>query len=313
LFLGSTYETQGIDVHEGHHWIIRDNLFKNIRQESSKANGAAILMWDNTDSVFSYRNMIINCNSAIKYGATWYLDGSDAMWAWNNVIVYDDPDPTWFGGNVIDVGQDVSSGGIFHNTIWNAEQRGTEALVVCSNQYPFENNIYVQGTTHRCNGLQNNIQVQDSSVFISVGKHDFHLKEDKPVPAVTYVQEDLDGKNRGTPASAGAYEYETDVIEQKPLFKPDNGIRVNVLGNPFTAQTRIIMENTRNSFPVQASIYNINGRLIEKVDRQPSGMANNGVIVLHLNGSDLSNGIYVLRIKIQGSQKEFIKQINLVK
>ncbi len=38
--------TNGVDVHTGDNWIIRHNLFRNIRAPQGALAGPAILMWN---------------------------------------------------------------------------------------------------------------------------------------------------------------------------------------------------------------------------------------------------------------------------
>ena len=40
------YYTNGVDVHTGRNWIIRHNLFRNIRAPQGQLAGPAILMWN---------------------------------------------------------------------------------------------------------------------------------------------------------------------------------------------------------------------------------------------------------------------------
>jgi hypothetical protein len=207
LFAESSYETQGIDIHEGRDWIIRDNYFLNMRQRTGLAGlGSAILMWDRCDSVLAERNLIVNCNFAIKFGASWYEDSSDAMVARNNLIIWDEPSTEWVGDNVFEIGQSVASGGCWHNTVWNITQNPGNALTVCSNDYSIANNLYVTGTLHRCTGQTNNLAV-DETWFADVAAYDLHLVENHTVPAVGDVLEDIEGNPRADPPSAGAFEY----------------------------------------------------------------------------------------------------------
>lgn len=243
LFPESSYETQGIDIHEGRDWIIRDNVFENFRQEPNKPGlGSAILMWDDCDSVLAERNIIINCNFAIKFGASWDNLGSDVMLARNNLIIYDETSTQWNGDNVFEVGQSVSTGGIFHNTVWNPTGDAANAFTVCSNNYRIENNLYVKGTTHRCASQTNN-SVVDASWFQNVGAYDFRLAANHTVPTIPDVTDDIFGNQRpGTP-SAGAFEFapvgvkrETEsggswVPVSAPLGSTLRGRVIDVMGN----------------------------------------------------------------------------------
>ncbi len=213
----STYETQGIDLHEAHNWIVRDNLFANIRVPKNVAqasNGAGVLMWDRTDSILVERNCFVNCNAAIKLGASWYDDECDWMTAKNNLVVYDDPGASWEATNLFEIGQDVTNGGCYHNTIWNPAQAAGGTVIYCPNDvYPFENNLYLNGSLHRCGGANNNVQVTDGSAFTDISEYDFRLSATRTVPLVPSVTNDIYGNPRNNPPSAGAYEYGTAAIK----------------------------------------------------------------------------------------------------
>lgn len=214
LFPESSYETQGIDLHEGHNWVVRDNVFENIRIERDAAhggNGAAVLMWDRSDSILVERNLIVNCNSAVKLGASWYDDGCDDMSAVNNVVIYDDPDPRYRSENTFDIGVSVTRGMVAHNTVWNPAKDPAYSFAVCKTDYTFANNLYLVGTTHRCASESNNSQIADSSWFVSVGAYDFRPATNRTAPSVG-VTHDAAGIARGAPPTAGAFEWNPDGV-----------------------------------------------------------------------------------------------------
>ncbi|MBD3242352.1 MAG: hypothetical protein GF331_17300 [Chitinivibrionales bacterium] len=214
LFRESTYETQGIDLHEGHNWVVRDNVFENIRIDKDAAhggNGAAVLMWDRSDSILVERNLIINCNSAVKLGASWEDDGCNDMSAINNVVVYDDPDPRYRSENTFDVGVSVTRGMVAHNTVWNPAKDPAYSFAVCKTDYTFSNNLYLIGTTHRCAFESHNVQIADSSWFVSVGAFDFRPTTNRTAPSVG-VTRDAAGVLRGDPPTVGAFEWAQDAV-----------------------------------------------------------------------------------------------------
>jgi hypothetical protein len=54
--------TNGVDVHTGRNWIIRHNLFRNIRAPQGQLAGPAILMWNGSSG---YRDKTIAGDAAI--------------------------------------------------------------------------------------------------------------------------------------------------------------------------------------------------------------------------------------------------------
>lgn len=61
--------TEGIDVHAGHRWIVRDNLFRNIRGPAGASNvGGAIDFWNRSSGNLVERNLILDCAVGIRMG-----------------------------------------------------------------------------------------------------------------------------------------------------------------------------------------------------------------------------------------------------
>jgi hypothetical protein len=108
--------------------------------------------------------------------------------------------------NVFEIGVAVVNGGFYHNTIWNPEGDNGSALATCANNFRVENNLFYGGTTHRCDGLNNNLQITDASWFEDVNNWNFQLTENRTAPDVG-VTEDILGYTRADPPTAGAYEF----------------------------------------------------------------------------------------------------------
>jgi hypothetical protein len=62
------YYTNGVDVHTGDNWIIRHNLFRNIRAPQGELAGPAILMWNGSTNTLVDGNTFINCQRDIALG-----------------------------------------------------------------------------------------------------------------------------------------------------------------------------------------------------------------------------------------------------
>jgi PKD repeat protein len=62
-----SYYTNGVDVHTGDGWIIRNNLFRNIRAQGALA-GPAILIWNVSKNATVEANTFINCQREIAFG-----------------------------------------------------------------------------------------------------------------------------------------------------------------------------------------------------------------------------------------------------
>jgi hypothetical protein len=206
LFVESNYQTQGIDVHRGRNWIVRDNFFQNIRMHAGTGSwGTGILFWDNSDSALMERNLIMNCDFAFALGLG-DNDTTDHMTAVNNLIINDDNSGNWKPDDVFATKTNQTiHGGFFHNTIYNPYTGGA-AFAVCNSALPVKNNIYVSGTTNRCASQSNNL-VADASWFINPATFDFHLKANHTVTSVAGVDQDIEEHGRANPSTAGAFEF----------------------------------------------------------------------------------------------------------
>jgi hypothetical protein len=60
--------TNGVDVHSGANWIIRHNLFRNIRAPQGQLAGPAILMWNHATNTIVDGNTFIDCHREIALG-----------------------------------------------------------------------------------------------------------------------------------------------------------------------------------------------------------------------------------------------------
>ena len=206
LFVESTYQTQGIDVHRGRGWIVRDNVFENIRMRAGTPSwGTAILFWNDSSDILIERNFILNCDFAIVAGQG-DEDPTDNVMIRNNVIVYDDGSGAWKPNDVFATKtKSTLHGGFLHNTVFNP-YTGGNAFAVCYSAFPVRNNIYVSGTTHRCKSQRDNV-VAAVSLFADPAAYDFRMKENRTVPAIDGLDRDVDGRARANPPTAGAYEY----------------------------------------------------------------------------------------------------------
>ena len=64
-----SWYTEGVDVHAGSRWIVRRNLFRNIRGPAGAKNiGGAIDFWNRSRDTIVEQNVIINCAVGIRMG-----------------------------------------------------------------------------------------------------------------------------------------------------------------------------------------------------------------------------------------------------
>jgi hypothetical protein len=60
--------TNGVDVHTGDNWIIRHNLFRNVRAPQGQLAGPAILMWNASSGTIVDGNTFVDCQREIAIG-----------------------------------------------------------------------------------------------------------------------------------------------------------------------------------------------------------------------------------------------------
>jgi hypothetical protein len=62
------YYTNGVDVHTGAGWIVRNNLFRSLRAPAGALAGPAILMWNGSSNSTIEGNTFIDCQREISLG-----------------------------------------------------------------------------------------------------------------------------------------------------------------------------------------------------------------------------------------------------
>jgi hypothetical protein len=138
------------------------------------------------------------------------------MSAINNLVIYDDPDPRYVSENTFDIGVSVRHGMVAHNTVWNPAKTPASSFAVCKTDYTFSNNLYFNGTVHRCAAQAHNLQFSDSTWFVDVAGGDFRPSENRPAPGCG-VPDDITGTPRAGTPSAGAFEWQPNVGLDQPF------------------------------------------------------------------------------------------------
>ncbi|MDO6527726.1 right-handed parallel beta-helix repeat-containing protein [Motilimonas sp. 1_MG-2023] len=169
--------TGGIDAHRAHHWIVRNNTFKNIHNnnpapgENPDLTEGAIHFWSNSKGTLIENNVIINCDRGIMLGlgTSGHYDGVVR----NNFIVTNK-----------DVGiylSHASNTQVYNNTIWLNSQYANAI------EYRFADSINNQISNNLTNGqikqrnsgqaqLSSNVVQAQSTWFTDINSGDLHLK-----------------------------------------------------------------------------------------------------------------------------------------
>jgi hypothetical protein len=105
---------KGIDVHGGDGWIIRHNLFRNIRAPRGQLVGPAILLWRGTHDSIVEGNTFVNCQREIYFGAENATPNSHAGGIIRNNFIFREP---WVSGDVGIHVADSPGTKVLHNTV----------------------------------------------------------------------------------------------------------------------------------------------------------------------------------------------------
>jgi len=217
------YYTGGIDIHKGVNWVVRDNLFRNIRNPNESGIAEhAVHFWKRCPTrqqdIVVERNWIINCDRGIGFG----LGGTDGghnggRSAIRNNMVYNDG-----AGGHTDVGiglESADSVSVDHNTVVIPSYWAPmEYRFAGSSNVVFRNNLTDKSIRNRdgapAAAMTGNVESVESDWFRDMAQGDLHLTAGghgaiDGGDAATGVIDDVDGDSRpylGGP-DVGADEY----------------------------------------------------------------------------------------------------------
>jgi hypothetical protein len=195
--------TNGVDIHGGHDWIVRGNLFRNITNAAGLA-GPAVLMWNRSANTITEANTFLNCERGIAYGLIDRATGFEHQGGIirNNMIYRSATQP----GDVGIIVSDAPNVQILNNTVFLS---GTYATPI---EYRFATttgtmliNNLLSGSIGARNGAtgtaRNNLTNATSSLFVNAAAGDLHLAASATSAidrglAVVDVAKDIDGQNR---------------------------------------------------------------------------------------------------------------------
>jgi hypothetical protein len=86
--IGPQFYIGGIDVHGGKHWIVKNNVFRDIASPSKHIAEHAIHFWNKTEFTLIEHNIIINCDRGVGFG----MKGRPSLGGTirNNLIYHED-------------------------------------------------------------------------------------------------------------------------------------------------------------------------------------------------------------------------------
>lgn len=213
------YYCGGIDVHGGKNWIIRDNVFKNIKSPDSNLTEGAVHFWNLAQGTIVERNIVINCDRGIMFGMEGKLPHYGGIIR-NNFVQ-----------TVVDTGIyicNASGAKVYNNTLFldsnysNAIEYRYTPSDGETNQ--IINNLCNKLIRQRDDGIatvQNNITSADSTWFVDAIAGDLHLKlEPTSVIAkaidLSEVRVDIDREARSTGLSDIGADQKINVSSNAP-------------------------------------------------------------------------------------------------
>jgi hypothetical protein len=210
--------TNGLDVHRGRNWIVRDNTFKNFRSSGNLA-GPAILIWNGSSGTTVVRNTFINNQRDISLGlapnrpADQNPDHAGGLIA-NNVMYKTGSINPDVPVAVFDSPQTR----VYHNTILlnGGYPTAIEYRFSRTTGIDIKNNLTDASIIARDGAsgtVGNNITNATTSLFVNPTAGDLHLRStatsaiDRAVSVA--VNDDFDGQTRpaGIASDIGADEY----------------------------------------------------------------------------------------------------------
>jgi Right handed beta helix region len=217
--------TNGVDVHTGDNWVIRHNLFRNVRAPQGQLAGPAILMWNGSTNTLTEGNTFIDCQREIAYGLQERTPDDHTGGIIRNNFIYRNAGVA--GDAAIGV-FDSPRTQVLHNTILGSgtyrsliEYRfaGTTGVVIANNL--LDGSVLARdGATGSVTG---NYGQATASLFVNAAAGDLHLLPGAtPVidraAAVANCPDDWDGQPRpqGSAPDTGADEYVPGTVPPAP-------------------------------------------------------------------------------------------------
>jgi hypothetical protein len=216
------YYTNGVDVHAGRNWIIRNSLFRNIQAPQGQLAGPAILMWNGSASSLVEGNTFINCQREIAFGLIERTPYDHSGGTIRNNFVY--RAPTIPGDAAISVFDSSNTNVVFNSLLVSGtyptpiEYRftGTTGVLIAYNL--LDGSILARdGATGT---VTDNYVQATAALFVNPPTGDLHLRStaavaiDRVTTPLTNCPTDWDGRPRpfGVAYDLGADEYRNSAL-----------------------------------------------------------------------------------------------------
>jgi hypothetical protein len=226
--------TNGVDVHAGSNWIVRHNLFRNIRAPQGLLAGPAVLMWNGTSNSIVEGNTFVNCQREISIGLIDRSPPDHNGGLVRNNFIYRAPG---VGGDAAILVADSAGTQVLHNTalISKGYPNAIEYRFAGASGAVIANNL-LDGAVVARDGASGtvsaNVTSASAAMFVDPASGNLHLKStataalDKVGNPPSNATTDWDGETR----PAGATDVGAD--ELVPLAAPPSPRNLRIVTMP---------------------------------------------------------------------------------
>jgi hypothetical protein len=217
--------TNGVDVHGGRNWTIRNSLFRNIRAPIGALAGPAILMWNGASNTTVEGNTFVNCQREIAFGLIDRAPYDHAGGVVRNNFIYRDRGVP--GDAAIGVFASPRTQ-VLHNTILisGTYPHAIEYRFARTNGVAIRNNLLDADVRPRDGAtalVSGNSTTGTASMFVNAPAGDLHLAPAASVSRGIPLQEvpvDWDGEPRGQGATEAGADHPIATARQSSLRRP---------------------------------------------------------------------------------------------
>ncbi len=204
--IGPQYYIGGIDAHQAHNWVVRNNVFMHIRSPESDLAEHAIHFWSESSNTLVEKNIIINCDRGIGFGLG---DRGHSGGMIRNNMAHTTRD--------VGIGLESASGtAVYNNTVFTENYMNSiEYRFGRTQGLSIINNLTNASITSRDGGsatVAANVTNARASWFANAGGGDLHLVTTEPTvvdqgQSLSNVSQDIDCEMR---PKGGGYDIGAD-------------------------------------------------------------------------------------------------------